>query len=261
MLEVRRDYRCCDRFAGTATTARTSRRRMLKAAVFGAQDDLVDGASALTARRRPAAGLPAAGQLPRALTGVVHDVSPHVLVIGTGGTEQRIALTAGATAWRGGPVDPAGLQPGDQTVVRLHRSRRGVADRIWANIGRVTGTIIEHSSDFMIVDEGVTRQRQIVVIPPRSAGRIQVRFPTLQPGYLPQLGAYLILAAAMFLALMLQAFGSRIFPLIAGGFALAFEIVFRDFGVLAQIVACAELLIVVGGYAAIVLARTVRHAY
>jgi hypothetical protein len=84
---------------------------------------------------------------------------------------------------------------------------------------------------------------------------------TLRPGYLPQLGAYLILAAAMFLALMLQAFGSRIFPLVAAGIALAFEIVFRDFGVLAQIVACAELLIVVGGYAAIVLARTVRHAY
>ncbi|HTW01199.1 MAG TPA: hypothetical protein VMF87_12945 [Streptosporangiaceae bacterium] len=84
---------------------------------------------------------------------------------------------------------------------------------------------------------------------------------TLHPGYLPQLGAYLILAAAMFLALMLQAFGSRIFPLLAGAFALAFEIVFRDFGVLAQIVACSELLIVVGGYAAIVLARTVRHAY
>src|SRR5580704_2014031 len=38
---------------------------------------------------------------------------------------------------------------------------------------------------------------------------------TLQPGYLPQLGAYLALAAAMFLALTLQAFGSRIFPLIA----------------------------------------------
>ena len=184
MLEVRRDYRCCDRFAGTATTARTSRRRMLKAAVFGAQDDLVDGASALTARRRPAAGLPAAGQLPRALTGVVHDVSPHVLVIGTGGTEQRIALTAGATAWRGGPVDPAGLQPGDQTVVRLHRSRRGVADRIWANIGRVTGVIVERDSGGLLVDEGKTRPRQLVRIPEGSTGRIQVRFPNLEPGFL-----------------------------------------------------------------------------
>src|SRR6202042_1100601 len=184
MLEVRRDYRCCDRFAGTATTARTSRRRMLKAAVFGAQDDLVDDASALTARRRPAAGLPAAGQLPRALTGVVHDVSPHVLVIGTGANEQRIALTAGATAWRGGRVDPAGLQPGDQTVVRLDRSRRGVADRIWANIGRVTGVIVERDSGGLLVDEGKTRPRQLVRIPDGSTGRIQVRFPNLEPGFL-----------------------------------------------------------------------------
>src|SRR5580700_6354031 len=184
MLEVRRDYRCCDRFAGTATTARTSRRRMLKAAVFGAQDDLVDDASALTARRRPAAGLPAAGQLPRALTGVVHDVSPHVLVLGTGGTEQRIALTAAATAWRGGPVDPAGLQPGDQTVVRLDRSRRGVADRIWANIGRVTGVIVDRDSGGLLVDEGKTKPRQLVRIPEGSAGRIQVRFPNLEPGFL-----------------------------------------------------------------------------
>jgi hypothetical protein len=107
-----------------------------------------------------------------------------VLVIGTGGTEQRIALTAGATAWRGGPVDPAGLQPGDQTVVRLHRSRRGVADRIWANIGRVTGVIVERDSGGLLVDEGKTRPRQLVRIPEGSTGRIQVRFPNLEPGFL-----------------------------------------------------------------------------
>jgi hypothetical protein len=59
-----------------------------------------------------------------------------------------------------------------------------VVDRIWANIGRVTGTIVELGHDFMIVDEGATRRRQTVRIPDRAAGRIQVRFPTLQPGYL-----------------------------------------------------------------------------
>jgi hypothetical protein len=184
MLEVRRDYRCCDRFAGTATTARTSRRRMLKAAVFGPQDDLADDASELTDRRRPARGLSAAGQLPRAITGIVHDVSPHVLVIGNRCSDQRIALTAGATAWRGSPVDPAGLQPGDQAVVRLHRSRRGVADRIWANIGRVTGVIVERDRAGLLVDEGKTKPRQLVRIPEGSAGRIQVRFPNLEPGFL-----------------------------------------------------------------------------
>ncbi len=79
--------------------------------------------------------------------------------------------------------------------------------------------------------------------------------------YLPQLAAYGALGAAMFLALTLQALGSRIFPLVACAAALAFEIVFRDLGVLGQIVACTWLLVVVGGFALVVLGRVVRHAY
>ncbi len=78
---------------------------------------------------------------------------------------------------------------------------------------------------------------------------------------LPQLAAYLALAAAMFLALMLQALGSRIFPLVAASAALAFEIVCRHLGVLAQIVACTELVLVIGGFAVVVLGRAVRHAF
>ena len=62
------------------------------------------------------------------------------------------------------------------------------------------------------------------------------------------------------LSLMLQAFGTRIFPLVAGAAALAFEIVARHLGVFAQIVACAELTLVVGGFALVVLGRAVRHA-
>jgi hypothetical protein len=79
--------------------------------------------------------------------------------------------------------------------------------------------------------------------------------------YLPQLAAYLALAAAMFLALLLQAFGSRIFPLAVAAAALAFEIALRHLGVLMQIVVCTELLLVIGGYAVVVLGRGVRHAY
>ncbi len=59
-----------------------------------------------------------------------------------------------------------------------------MADRIWANIGRVTGTIIERTADGLVVDEGMTRKRQLVSIPPRASARIQVRFPSLEPGYL-----------------------------------------------------------------------------
>src|ERR1700733_7409245 len=81
-----------------------------------------------------------------------------------------------------------------------------------------------------------------------------------QTGYLPQMAAYLMLGTAMFLALTLQALGSRIFPLVVGAMALGFEILCRNLGVSAQIVACAELLIVTGGYAPIVLDRAGRPA-
>ncbi len=178
MLDVHRDFRCCDRCAGNATAVRTSRRRMLKAAVFTAQDGPPGPEAGYDA------GFPAPGKLPRAVTGTVRDVSPHVLVIGNGASETRIALTSEATAWRGAPLEPSGVQPGDQAVVRLHRSQRSVADRIWANIGRVTGVVIERDADSLLVDEGKTKPRRLVTIPGGALGRIQVRFPNLEPGYL-----------------------------------------------------------------------------
>ena len=70
-----------------------------------------------------------------------------------------------------------------------------------------------------------------------------------------------LLGGAMFLALLLQAFGSRTFPLIACAAALAFEVACRGLGVAAQLVACTELLLVLAGYAGLVLGRAVRHAY
>ena len=58
-------------------------------------------------------------------------------------------------------------------------------DRIWAEIGRVTGTIIERDGPAsLLVDEGPAKGRRIVLIRPEAAGRIQVRFPRLEPGYL-----------------------------------------------------------------------------
>ena len=177
MLDVHGDFRCCDRCTGNATAVRASRRRMLKAAVFTAHGD-PPGPEA------ERADFPAHGKLPRAVTGTVRDVSPHVLVIGNGASETRIALTAEATAWRGASLEPSGVQPGDQAVVRLLPSQRSVADRIWANIGRVTGVIIERDADSLLVDEGTTKPRQLVTIPGAAFGRIEVRFPNLEPGYL-----------------------------------------------------------------------------
>src|ERR1022692_2177021 len=90
----------------------------------------------------------------------------------------------GMKAWRGGPVDPTALSTGDRVVVRLHPSRRGVASRLWANIGRVTGVILERDREGIVVDAGKTRGRQVIVIPGRAESRIQVRFPRLEPGYI-----------------------------------------------------------------------------
>jgi hypothetical protein len=193
----------CDRCAGSASAGRAAtiaRRRLLKAAVFPARTDQPPrvGALAEPARRARTTAAPPwpavadhartgfadAGQMPRAVSGTVLDVSPQVLVLGDEGDEQRFTLTPDAVAWRGALLEPAALRLGDHAVVRLHPSSRQTADRIWANIGRATGVIIERSGSRLVVDEGATRKPRVVAIQPRAVGRIQVRFPTLEPGYL-----------------------------------------------------------------------------
>jgi hypothetical protein len=76
----------------------------------------------------------------------------------------------------------------------------------------------------------------------------------------PQIAAYLALGCSMFVSLLLQGFGCRIFPLVACAAALALEIAYRDFWVAGQIVVCTALLAVLTGYAAFVLGSAARHA-
>lgn len=175
MLDARRRM-CCDRVAGMALGVSVSRRR-LKSAVLPAMD-------VPTASDPATIPFPAPARAPRAAFGTVRDVSPHVLVLDSDDGERRIMLMPDATAWRGGPLEPAAVRPGDQAVVRLRPAKHDVADRIWANIGRVTGTIVERDADSLLVDEGMTKPRQVVTIPASAATRIQVRFPSLEPGYL-----------------------------------------------------------------------------
>jgi hypothetical protein len=184
MLGVGGGRTCCDRCStGTSTAVRIARRRLLKAAIFRPEEDEGGGLEYPGGHYQDSEfAVPV--ELPRTVMGRILDVSPHVLVIRHGATELRLSLTADATAWRGMPVDPAGLVPGDLAVVRLHRSRRDVADRIWANIGRVTGTIVKRDRSRLLVDVGATRDRQVVVVSPSAASRIQVRFPNTEPGYL-----------------------------------------------------------------------------
>ena len=201
---------CCDRCAnltpaglqaivGRARSAGQdpARRRLLKAAIFRprADPDQVRGADAAEGSDPgsgggtgpdpgPPVGYTDKSKLPRTVSGTVLDVSPQVLVLGDAGREQRFTLTPDAVAWRGTQLEPAALHQGDHAVVRLRPSSRQIADRIWANIGRVTGIIMERSGSTLLVHEGATRKPQVITIQPRAVGRIQVRFPTLEPGYL-----------------------------------------------------------------------------
>jgi len=157
--------------------ARFGRRRLLKSALFGAADD---PGAAFIAKSASAVN----SESTHAVTGTVQDVSPHVLVLQTPAGEERLTLAASTVAWRGGEVAPAALRQGDRAIVKRNYVRRTIADRIWAEIGRVTGTIVEREAGTLLVDEGTEKGREILVIPPYATGRIQVRFPRLQPGYL-----------------------------------------------------------------------------
>jgi hypothetical protein len=174
---------CCERCPGTtaADVSTIARRRLYKAAVFS------PAASSAGRGRVLHGGSAVAAHLYRAVTGQIVDVSAQVLVLGGVSGERRFVLTPDATAWRGGPLRPSALRPGDEVVLRLRPGRPGVADRAWANIGRVSGTIVRREGDAVIVSSGVsaaTSAQRVVVIPPQASGRIQVRFPNLRPGYL-----------------------------------------------------------------------------
>jgi hypothetical protein len=201
------DLACCVRCAGPAALERLARRQLLKTAVHPpAPGPLVHvrttgvtaaGAAETTVARtgvspagtvspEPAGGGPGSGPAgsPGVLTGTVLDTSPQVITIYGPDGERRIALPPGPVVWKGGTADPTALESGDSVVVRMHPGQHSVADRIWANMGRVTGLIVERDRESMLVDVGRTARHQAVLIPPHAVGRLQVRFPRLEPGYL-----------------------------------------------------------------------------
>jgi len=173
--------RWCDDVTDSTSPTRFARRSVLKAAVLGWRDEsdfspIVTGNGDAGAAER---------SLIYTVTGRILDVSPQILVLQTERGEQRFPLAASAQAWRGGPVSPAALRQGDHAIVRRRRAGGSVLDRIWAEIGRVTGTIIERDGPTsLLVDEGPAKGRRIVLIGPEATGRIQVHFPRLEPGYL-----------------------------------------------------------------------------
>ncbi|MFE0076756.1 hypothetical protein ACFWYW_48560 [Nonomuraea sp. NPDC059023] len=122
-----------------------------------------------------------------AVAGEILDVSPHLIIIETvDGEEERLVIAPWATAWRGGDVAPADLPVGGRVMLRALRDGR-VVERIWGDVTRMTGTIvsIDGRKDLSVeLDCGSHRGRRTIVIPYRTTGRLRVRHPQFEPGYL-----------------------------------------------------------------------------
>jgi hypothetical protein len=184
MLDQGGALTCCVRCAGAGAADQIARRRHYRSAVFPpAQAPAGAGHDARTAGHA-SPGTDAAGSLPGVAVGTVLDVSPHVLVVAGAEGDRRFTLPTDAVAWRGGLVRPTAVRAGDQVVVRTLPGHRDVATKMWAAIGRVTGTIVERNDDTLVVSEGVTKRAEIMVIPAGVLPRILVRFPRLEPGHL-----------------------------------------------------------------------------
>ncbi|MEV5573544.1 hypothetical protein AB0L06_26170 [Spirillospora sp. NPDC052269] len=119
----------------------------------------------------------------RVLTGTVLDASPHVLALVTAAGEARLPMTATTTVWHAGRWGSAEPRPGQQALVRMDAAGLA-ADRVWLDIGRVTGTILSAGRDMLEVDLGPHRGRARVLLEPRAFQLVQVRHPRLEPGYL-----------------------------------------------------------------------------
>ena len=156
--------------------ARFARRALLRAAVFETWDHV------LRAHHFAVAASVAIG--------VIADVREDAIAIdGEHGTE-FFSLSPATVTWLGARTSPSALRSGDPVIIRYQRldataPDRRHAERIWARVGRVAGTIVAADGREFLVD---TRRRdqapQRVVIAPASSRQIQVRFPKLVPGYL-----------------------------------------------------------------------------
>lgn len=161
-----------------AIAARYARRALFRAAVFDTHGQQPGPASATTV-----------------VTGVVTGVSQHAIAVHGDAGERVLSLTPGTVVWLGARAAPSALRAGDQVIIRQRPQRAGadgragaVAERIWARIGRVTGTIVAvegREGRELAVDAGRHgRAPERVVLASASLRQIQVRFPRLAPGYL-----------------------------------------------------------------------------
>jgi hypothetical protein len=183
----------CADLADSGPSTRYARRALLRAAVF--DNPVFDGHDHEFWADRP----PVAATV---ITGVLTEVTPRAIVVSRPDGEQFLALSPSTVTWLGAKTSPSALRAGDPVIVRrrTHRLISGprpdggpgsggpaasIAERIWARIGRVAGTIIQVDGSELLVDTGQHgREPERVVIAEASLRHIQVRFPRLTPGYL-----------------------------------------------------------------------------
>ncbi|MEU2971834.1 hypothetical protein [Nocardiopsis alba] len=120
----------------------------------------------------------------RVVRGVVVDATRYMFCLATPRGEERFLYENSTTFWRGGEILATELRPGDDVVVRCSQDGRLIAERVWARVARATGVIVEREGDTLTLDPGHGRPRTTVVLPYRTSGRITVRHPRLEPGYL-----------------------------------------------------------------------------
>ncbi|WP_046471845.1 hypothetical protein [Allosalinactinospora lopnorensis] len=141
-------------------------------------------------RRLTAALLGAEAALPpdqltdRAARGRLIGVSEQTLHLATPAGEESFPFTGTTSFWRGGDAAPNELHPGDDVVLRYAADGSRVAEQVWAQMARVTGVISSSHEETVQVDIGHDRPSATVVIPYRVSGRMRVRHPVLEPGYL-----------------------------------------------------------------------------
>lgn len=119
----------------------------------------------------------------RVVRGVVVAATSYMLCLATPRGEARFLFERVTTFWRGGEVQPSDLKAGDDAVVLCSHDGRLVAERVWAQAARATGVIVDREGDTLEIDPGHGRPRLTVVLPYRTSGRISVRHPRLEPGY------------------------------------------------------------------------------
>jgi len=158
----------------SVTPAWYARRALLRAAVFDTRDHELWA-------HRPAVATTVA-------TGVLAEVREHAIALETSHGTELFAVSPSTVTWLGARAALSALRSGDPVIIRHQTPDTStptyrVAERIWARIGRVTGTIIAANGHELLVDAH-RREEQRVVIAPTSWRQIQVRFPRLAPGYL-----------------------------------------------------------------------------